>query len=61
MSAEVHMLTYVIFILFLAIVTGAIAIAIMGTLAPVIFSVTLALFLGSGFAYMRERYRGPRR
>jgi hypothetical protein len=55
------MLTYVIFILFLAIVTGVFAFAIMGALAPVVFTVTLALFLGSGFAYMRERYRGPRR
>ena len=55
------MLTYVIFILFLAIVTGVFAIAIMGAVAPVIFTVVLALFLGSGYVYMRERYRGSRR
>lgn len=55
------MLTYVIFFLFLAMVTGVFAIAVKGAVAPVIFTVALALFLGSGFAYMRERYRGSRR
>ena len=55
------MLSSFIFFLFLAIVTGAFAIAVMDAAAPIIFTVVLALFLGSGYAYMRERYRGSRR
>ena len=55
------MLTYVIFFLFLAIVAGVFAVMQDGPLASIMFSVALALFLGSGFAYMRARYRGSRR
>jgi hypothetical protein len=53
------MLSYAIFFLLLALITGVLMLN--GTLGPVIFSVALAAFLGSGFAYMRERYRGSRR
>lgn len=53
------MLTYAVIFLLVAIITGVLMLN--GTIGPVIFSLALALFLGSGFAYMRERYRGPRR
>ena len=55
------MLTYVIFFLFLVIVAGVFAVTLNGALASTLFSVALALFLGSGFAYMRARYRRSRR
>jgi hypothetical protein len=55
------MFTYVILFLFLAIVAGVFVVTVKGTLAPILFGLALALFLWSGFSYMRERYRGSRR
>ena len=51
------MLSHVIFFLLLAIVTGVLAVTLKGALASLGFGLALALFLGSGFAYMRRRQR----
>ena len=55
------MLTYVVFFLIVAIVTGVAALFLKGALAPGAFFVSLALFVWSGLAYMQERRRGSRR
>lgn len=54
------MFTYVILFLLLATVTGVLSVTIASPVLTVLFGVSLALFLGAGFAYMRERYRGSR-
>jgi hypothetical protein len=51
------MLSAVIFFLMLAVVTGVLAVTVKSALASAMFGVALALFLGSGFAYMRRRPR----
>lgn len=55
------MVTYVLFFFVLAVVTGVFALIVAGPLAPILFFVTLALFLWSGYTYLRERRRGTRR
>lgn len=55
------MITYVLFFFVLAIVTGVFALLVAGPLAPILFFVTLVLFLWSGYTYFRERRRGMRR
>ena len=54
------MFTYVIVFLVFAIVTGVLTVTMKSTVPTILFGVSLALFLGAGFAYMRERYRGSR-
>jgi uncharacterized membrane protein YtjA (UPF0391 family) len=55
------MFTYVLLFLLLAIVTGVLMLSMQGPIAPIMFGVSLVLFVASGFAYMRERYRERRR
>lgn len=55
------MLTYVIFFLIVAIATGIFALFVKGMLPPLMFIVSLVMFLWSGIMYMRERRRGSRR
>ncbi|MFN2646098.1 MAG: hypothetical protein ABR570_14005 [Burkholderiales bacterium] len=50
------MFTYVVLFLLLAVVAGVLMLSIEGAMAPIMFGVALLLFIGSGFAYMRERY-----
>jgi hypothetical protein len=54
------MFTYVIVSMILAIVMGLLTVTMQSPVATILFGVSLALFLGAGFAYMRERYRRPR-
>jgi len=54
------MFTYVILFLVFAIVTGVLTVTMASPVPTILFGVSLALFLGAGFAYMRERYRGSR-
>jgi predicted membrane channel-forming protein YqfA (hemolysin III family) len=54
------MFTYVILFLILATITGVLSVTMESPVPSILFGVSLALFLGAGFAYMRERYRGSR-
>ena len=54
------MFTCVIIFLVLAIVTGVLTVTMQGAVPTILFGVSLALFVGAGFAYMRERHRGSR-
>jgi uncharacterized membrane protein YtjA (UPF0391 family) len=55
-----RMFTYVILFLILAIVTGVLSVTMDSPVPTILFGVSLALFLGAGFAYMRKKYRGSR-
>jgi uncharacterized membrane protein YtjA (UPF0391 family) len=54
------MFTYVIVFLILAVLTGVLTVTMESSVPTILFGVSLVLFLAAGFAYMRERYRGPR-
>ena len=60
LAREARMFTYVILFLILAVVTGVATISMESRVPTVLFGVSLALFIGAGFAYMRERYRSSR-
>jgi hypothetical protein len=55
------LLTVAIFFLIVAIVAGVFALTIKGPLVPILFVVSLIMFVWSGFMHLRERRRGARR
>ena len=55
------LLTAAIFFLLITIVAGIFAVTIKGPLVPILFVVSLVMFIWSGFMHLRERRRGVRR
>ena len=55
------LLTVAIFFLLLAIVAGVMSLTIKGPLVPILFVVSLIMFIWSGIMHLRERRRGQRR
>ena len=60
LDSAANVLSWVIIFLVLAIVTGVLTVTMQGAVPTILFGVSLALFVGAGFAYMRERHRGSR-
>jgi membrane protein implicated in regulation of membrane protease activity len=55
------LLTAAIFFLLVAIAAGVFTFMVQNALLPVLFAVSLVMFVWAGMTYMRERRRGSRR
>ena len=55
------LLTATIFFLLVAIVAGIFSLTMKGPLIPILFFVSLIMFVWSGIMHLRERRRGTRR
>jgi predicted PurR-regulated permease PerM len=61
MASRTMLLTAALFFLLVAIVAGVFTFLVKNTLMPILFAVSLVMFVWAGITYMRERRRGTRR